>query len=167
LQFHGQEELKEVVVASETGAGWVPEQSGRMTVKVRAVIVDDGRLVVVPERRLGEHSHFALPGGRIGRWEGLTAALVREVHEETGLEVVVGDLLYIAEMTPPRGNQDLNLIFRAQPIGGPDFTNVAFIDLAENEHPKVLPPIVDVIAADRRRGWQSTPRWLGNVWTAH
>lgn len=145
-------------------SGWTPEQSGRMRVKVRAVIVYQGRLLVVPERRLGAHSHLTLPGGRIGRWESVSEALVREVREETGLDVAMGPLLYVAEVTPPRGDQDLNLIFLAEPIGERSVSHLAFVDLAHDDHPLVLPPIVEEIARDLEQVWEHTPRWLGNVW---
>jgi ADP-ribose pyrophosphatase YjhB (NUDIX family) len=145
-------------------SGWTPEQSGRMRVKVRAVIVDEGRLLVVPERRVGAYSHMTLPGGRTGRWESVSEAFVREVREETGLDVAIGPLLYIAEVTPPRADQDLNLIFLAEPLGEWDIADHDSIDLGADDHSLVLPPIVGQIARDFARGWRGTPRWLGNVW---
>jgi ADP-ribose pyrophosphatase YjhB (NUDIX family) len=153
-------------MASEKQSRWFPEQSGRMTGKVRAVIVDDGRLVVVPERRRGSHSHWALPGGRIGRGETATEALVREVAEEARLEVVPDRLLYVAEVTRPYGRQDLNLIFLASLAREGDLDDLHLLDLEQVDHPLVLPPLVAEIARDHADGWRSTPRWLGNVWDA-
>lgn len=128
--------------------------------------MDRGRLLVVPERRRGAHSHMALPGGRIRAGESVADALVREVREETGLDVSPQRLLYVAEVTAPHQTHDLNLIFLAQPLGGPDLGALVFIDLAGTDHPLVLPPIVAEIARDVGLGWGETPRWLGNVWDA-
>lgn len=135
-----------------------------MRVKVRAVIVDGSRLLVVPERRSGSHSHFSLPGGRIGQRESVTDALVREVREETGLEVAPQGLLYVAEVAPPHGTPELNLIFLVVPIGEPNLNGLQFVDLADRDHPLILPPIVAEIGYDLHRGWAGTPRWLGNLW---
>jgi ADP-ribose pyrophosphatase YjhB (NUDIX family) len=133
-------------------------------VKVRAVIIDERRLLVVPERRRGVHSHMALPGGRVGERETLSEALVRELREETGLDVVPERLLYVAEVTAPYKMHEVNLIFLAKPTGTPDFRGSEFVELRHDDHPMVLPPIVAEIARDLGQGWAETPRWLGNVW---
>jgi ADP-ribose pyrophosphatase YjhB (NUDIX family) len=143
---------------------WAPERSGRMRVKVRAVMVNHEGLIVVPERRGGEHSHFTLPGGRVDRSETVADALAREVHEETGLEVVVQQLLYVAEVTPRYGPQDLNLVFLASPLEELDFDRLTVVDLRRDDHPLVLPPILADIERDLALRWLDTPRWLGNVW---
>ncbi len=135
-----------------------------MRVKVRAIIVDDRRLLVVPERRRGAHSHMALPGGRVGDRETLSEALVREVQEETGLRVEPRQLLYVAEVTAPHRLQEVNLVFLAEssaPLRDARFT---LLDLTHDEWPLTLPPIVGQIAQDLESGWRDTPRWLGNVW---
>lgn len=73
-----------------------------MRVKVRAVIVCDGKLLVSRERRRGVE-HVLLPGGRVQDGESITDALVREVAEETGLDVVPERLFYVAEVVGATG----------------------------------------------------------------
>ena len=85
-----------------------------MRVKVRAVIMQDGKLVVSRERRRGVE-HLLLPGGRVQAGEAITEALVREVAEETGLEVVPERVLYVAEVVGSYGVHDLNLVWLAEP----------------------------------------------------
>jgi 8-oxo-dGTP diphosphatase len=138
-------------------------------VKVRAVIVDGERLLVVPERRRGAHSHMALPGGRVNPREAVTDALKREVREETGLDVIPQRLLYVAEVTAPHQMHELNLIFLAEPIsfaptGQVNLEQLSFIELAQHEQPLTLPPVVAQISRDLANGWAETPRWLGNIW---
>jgi 8-oxo-dGTP diphosphatase len=138
-------------------------------VKVRAVIIDRERLLVVPERRRGAHSHMALPGGRVNPRETVTDALKREVREETGLDVIPQQLLYVAEVTAPHRMHELNLIFLAEPISfAPaaqvDLAQLSFIELAQDEQSLTLPPVVSQITRDLASGWAETPRWLGNIW---
>lgn len=134
-----------------------------MRVKVRAVIVQDGKLVVSRERRRGVE-HVLLPGGRVQTGEAITDALVREVAEETGLDVVPQRLLYVAEVVGSYGVHDLNLIWLAEPRDGPladDAGDLVALDSPEAE--AMMPPIIDRIAADATSGWASEPRWLGNI----
>jgi 8-oxo-dGTP diphosphatase len=68
----------------------------RPEVCVGAVIVDDDRLLLIRRGRGPAAGSWSLPGGRVEFGETMTEALVREVAEETGLEVVAGD--YIAHV---------------------------------------------------------------------
>ena len=62
-----------------------------------AVVRDDaGRLLVVRRGRAPGAGLWSLPGGRIEPGETPAEAAVREVHEETGLEVEVEEVLITA-----------------------------------------------------------------------
>ncbi len=134
-----------------------------MRVKARAVVVRDGRLLVSRERRRAIE-HVLLPGGRVQDGESITDALVREVREETGLEVVPKQLLYIAEVVGSYGAHDLNLIWLAE-LQDPAATisDELLIPFDDKQASTIMPPIVAQIAADAADGWQHPPRWLGNV----
>jgi len=134
-----------------------------MNVRVRAVIVRDGRLLVSRERRQGRE-HVLLPGGRVQSGESITEALVREVGEETGLDVVPERLLYVAEVVGIYGVHDLNLVWLAQPRD-PDVA-IDARSLVAFDSPlarSMMPPIIKQIAADASKGWPQEPRWLGNL----
>jgi mutator protein MutT len=63
-------------------------------VGVGAVILDDeGRLLCVKRGRAPAMGRWSLPGGRIEAGETAAEAVAREVFEETGLQVQVGDLI--------------------------------------------------------------------------
>jgi len=61
---------------------------------VGAVIKDDaGRLLLIKRGHEPAAGRWSIPGGRIEAGESDVDALVREVREETGLEVAAGRLL--------------------------------------------------------------------------
>jgi len=132
-----------------------------MEVKARAVIVVDGRLVVTRQRRR-DRPYNALPGGRVKAGEGVLEALVRELREETDVQVEPGRLVYIAEVFAPAVTHDLNLVFLAS---APDVGESERLELIKpgSGHP-IFPPLLGQIAADLRDGFAHAPRWLGNVW---
>jgi 8-oxo-dGTP pyrophosphatase MutT (NUDIX family) len=134
-----------------------------MKVKVRAVILHGGKLVVSRERRQGRE-HLLLPGGRVQSRESIADALVREVAEEVGLDVVPVRLLYVAEVVGSYGTHDVNLVWLAEL--GDDNTAIgadALVALDSPEAASIMPPIVERIAADAASGWPDAPRWLGNI----
>jgi len=60
---------------------------------VGAVVVHEGRLLLVKRAKPPGVGKWSLPGGRAERSESLTEAIAREVLEETGLSVIPADLL--------------------------------------------------------------------------
>nr|WP_284694948.1 NUDIX domain-containing protein [Photobacterium galatheae] len=67
-------------------------------------------------RRIGERMSF-LPGGHVELGEAAATALVREIAEETGLNVIVGSLIGVAENDWLEGGQpqaEIALVFRAK-----------------------------------------------------
>jgi 8-oxo-dGTP diphosphatase len=65
---------------------------------VGAVVVQDDVLLMV--RRGGDPGRglWSLPGGRVERGEYISDALAREVKEETGVDIAVGELIGIFEI---------------------------------------------------------------------
>lgn len=137
-------------------------------VRARAVIAVDGGIVVARERRHGK-PYTTIPGGRVGAGESAVGAVVREVHEETGLEITVERLLFVAEVVAGVGRQDLNLIFLGKPVGEvPAEVDVLGFDDEQpddrDSEQTVLPPILDHIRRGSASGWEGQAVWLGNIW---
>ncbi len=70
-----------------------------MVPKVRptAVLVEDG-LILLVEQRVGQSGRtWSLPGGALEFGEIIEECLIREMREETGLDVRLGELLYVCD----------------------------------------------------------------------
>ncbi|HEY2467383.1 MAG TPA: NUDIX hydrolase [Terracidiphilus sp.] len=66
-------------------------------VGVGAVIVDRSRVLLVQRGREPSKGKWSLPGGVLELGESLTEGVVREVKEETGLEVVAVELIELID----------------------------------------------------------------------
>jgi 8-oxo-dGTP pyrophosphatase MutT (NUDIX family) len=130
-------------------------------VKVRALVVDGARVLVAVEQRRAEE-HLTVPGGRVNPRETLAEALAREVLEETGAVVGVGELLYVAEIVTAFSTQELNLVFGAQLRESPEH-ELCWLAADDPRVPRVMPPLLPTVFADVARGEPRSPRWLGNL----
>lgn len=60
---------------------------------VGAVVIDDGRLLLIKRGRGAAVGQWSVPGGRVEPGETLAEATEREVLEETGLAVACGTFI--------------------------------------------------------------------------
>jgi mutator protein MutT len=95
----------------------------RPIVGVGAVVVDDGRALVVRRATEPLRGQWSIPGGMLELGEKLREGIVREVKEETGLVVEVFDVLDVFDSIFPdsdgRTQYHYVLIdFLGRPIGG-------------------------------------------------
>lgn len=79
------------------------------------LVLEDGYILLIRNRS----GHWGLPKGHWEAGELLAETAVREVLEETGLSVEVGDLAFITEFRNLDSREHLvQFFFEARPIGG-------------------------------------------------
>jgi mutator protein MutT len=69
----------------------------RPIVAVGAVIIDGDRVLLVKRANEPLKGEWSLPGGAVEVGESLEAALMREVREETCLDVIVGPVIEVLD----------------------------------------------------------------------
>lgn len=88
---------------------------------VTAVVIDDAGEILLHRR--ADDGRWTTPGGILEPGEQPAAALVREVREETGVDVLperVASVVTEPPFTYPNGDQVqfLDIAFRCRPVGG-------------------------------------------------
>lgn len=110
-----------------------------MKVRVTGVMVEEDRILLLRQR--AGLRRYSLPGGTLEEGETLAEALIREMREETGLDVTVGRLLYLCDHLPDSETHIVYVTFEVRrtdrvigdvkpgadstPILGVDFVNIA------------------------------------------
>jgi 8-oxo-dGTP diphosphatase len=111
------------------------------TIGVGGVVIQDERVVLIRRGTEPLKGHWSIPGGRLEWGETLVEGVRRELREETGLEVRVGELIEAFEriFRDAAGRPRYHFVIldflceaeRGQPRPGGDVTEVAVV--AEDE----------------------------------
>lgn len=74
----------------------------RLRVRVCGICIEDDRILLVRHTSVGSENIFwSPPGGGMEFGESAPSALAREFAEETGLEVEVGEMIFVNEFIQP------------------------------------------------------------------
>lgn len=140
-------------------------------IRVAALVQREGKALFVEHAKEGRR-YWMLPGGGLQYGETLAEALVREVREETGLEVRPG-LLVLAHdsISPDLHRHIVNLVFTADIVGGHLHVGedarvcaAAFLSLDVFDHEELRPDIRDELRGIIEVRVSPYARYLGNIW---
>ena|SRR5690625_3164355 len=89
-----------------------------MDTRVTGLLVEDGQVLLLDQDTDGPR-RWSLPGGRLEEGETLGDALMREMREETGIDVEVGRLLYVCDhIVSEKGLHVVHMTFEVHRVGG-------------------------------------------------
>jgi mutator protein MutT len=133
----------------------VNSSRARPELAVGAVVVHDGRLLVVRRGRGPAVGKWSVPGGRIEPGETVRSAVAREVAEETGLTVDVGELATWVERIgaePERFHFVILDFFAtvqgdATPTAGDDAADVRWVPVEQVRELDLVDELLDVLVA--------------------
>lgn len=111
------------MVIFEFGKTLKRDYPDRPIVGVGAVVVKDGRALVVRRATEPLRGEWSVPGGMLELGEKLREGIAREVKEETGLEVEVGEVLDVFDSIFPdsEGRMQYHYVlidFLCRPVAG-------------------------------------------------
>jgi 8-oxo-dGTP diphosphatase len=115
------------------------------------VVIDDERLLLVRRGRGRAQGEWAVPGGRVREGELLAEAVVRELHEETGIEGVCGELLGVVELLDGDGPHQVvlahlvTLMEAVEPIAGDDAAEARWVPLTDVAELRLVPGLAEFL----------------------
>ena len=134
--------------------------TGRRIPCVSAVVHDGaGRLLLVRRRHPPARGAWSLPGGRVEPGEDDARAVVREVAEEAGLDVVAGPVAGVVERAAPGGGGTFVItVLSCRLAGGTlragdDAADAGWFAPAGLAGLELAPGLVEAL-----RGWDALPR---------
>ncbi len=133
-----------------------------MTIYVRpAILIIENQSVLTMQYRYSEQDVYNLPGGNLELGEYLSEALAREMQEELGIEVTVGELIAVGEVyLKEKNKQTLHLLFSGEiKVGTPTLNpketsalGIRWLPISElngvNLYPNIAPTIQNYLAGE-------------------
>lgn len=131
------------------------EYPDRPVVGVGAVVVRDGKALIVKRAHEPRKGEWSLPGGMLDLGESLEDAARREVKEETGLDVELGPIIETFDRVHRDADGRVRYHFvivdyvcwptGGEPVAGSDAEAVAWVSADEVDHYGINPHAKAVI----------------------
>ena len=90
----------------------------RIRIRVAALIFSESKVLLLAHRK-NRSVYWLPPGGGVGYGESLPGALEREIKEELGIDIKVGDVLFVCDSIEPKLKRHiLHVFFQCSHTGG-------------------------------------------------
>lgn len=132
----------------------------RPILAVSVALRSESRVLLVRRAREPLAAFWSFPGGAVEIGERLHEAAAREVHEETGLEIEVGDLIDRAEIIlhDDDGRVEHHFVIvvfagrhiSGEPVCGDDADAVRWVDISELPEYQLTPDTARILDVRRK-----------------
>ena len=85
-------------------------------IRVTGILIENNKILLV-KQRVSEKRNWSLPGGKLEQGETLEQGIIREMKEETGLDVEIIRLLYLCDVSAS-DNTLLHITFLLKRVDG-------------------------------------------------
>lgn len=92
------------------------QTAGPLKVRVGVVVLDDQRRLLL--LRQNNRPFWVLPGGTLEPGESLAQCAIRELKEETNLDIAIGPLISLGDFLPDDGRHVIDVVFMGTLLGG-------------------------------------------------
>jgi 8-oxo-dGTP diphosphatase len=128
--------------------------SKRAEVCVGAIVVERDHLLMIRRGRGAAAGEWSIPGGRVEFGESLASAVVREVAEETGLEVVVDHYVGWVERIDDEHHFVIHdfavsVLDDVEPVAGDDAAEAAWVPFEEITDLHVVDGLIEFLVDHR------------------
>ena len=143
----------------------------RPNFRVSVIIINEKEEILLVQHRKQNRYYWVLPGGRIEYGEDFATCAVRELKEETNLDIKFEKVIFLSEaIAPDRSRHIINIYSTATVMGGelrlgnePMLADVAYKPILELEKITLYPPVADQLIQAYKEGFTSL-KYLGNLW---
>ena len=148
------------------------EAKSTATTRISVIVINAEKQILLVRHRKGQRQYWVLPGGRLEYGEAFNECGIREIKEETGLDVEIEKVVFISEaIAPDRSRHIVNVFLCARLTGGtmrlgnePVLTGVEFRPLDDLKTLSIYPPVAAQVLEGADSHFEGGIKYLGNLW---
>ena len=143
----------------------------RPNFRVSVIIVNEKEEILLVQHRKANRYYWVLPGGRIEYGECFAECAVRELKEETNLDIKFGHVVFLSEaIAPDKSRHIINIYATGEVLGGElrvgdeqILADAAYKPIYDLNKITLYPPVGEQIIDAYKEGFKIL-RYLGNLW---